>query len=348
MLGTLLLLATVASPPMTGWQTSADALAERWAPVLIQEARRTKDNVTQDLPVAFDFDGDWDMGNNWANQPEHTRDARATVHWAAVATERRAYVTYYLFYPRNWARVCLPIVCHENDLEQFTLVIDNDGSKWGKPLLVDTKYHRSYRAYAVEGAGVEARNATTERLWLDPSGRPVLRIQSGGHAVLTCDRNGDGELDEKCRRRNPKHFAWVLAPEDGERFDLDGTVIHESYDLLPMRETLWRHREAGYAAWSGDSFRYHGARLGAAGLPIGYVFARSGPGGGARAPWGVRPRGAEAAGDRFFDPALAIDRRWKLPGGLEAADYVWHPYLDELRAETEPVDGELQASIDGE
>lgn len=331
---TALLLATLpafshASEPMTGWATGSDELAQAWAPVLLQENRFRGDNRTQDLPVAFDFDGDWDARNNWQNQPEHTAAAEPVVHYALVATERRAYLTYYLFYPRDWAKLCVPMVCHENDLEQFTLVIENDGSDRGRLLLMDAKFHRSDRGYPAPDSEAKCVDDSGAKLSLTDDGRPLLRVEWGGHGVTTCDMDGDGKRDPGCV--SPKEDVWQLLPPGASPVALKKPADERPYRLAPLAQTLWKQRHASAGIWAEEAFRYEGARLGKIGGDIGVSFA--GSRGGARAPWGVRPKGNAAAGDRFFDPALHIADRWKLPGGADGTDYVEHPFLSDLTTE---------------
>jgi hypothetical protein len=330
-----MLLALLAALPMPGWTTTSEALARRYAPVMIAETRTDGANVTQDLPVPFDFDGDWNMSNNWDHQPRYTATATPTVHYAAVATANRAYLTYYVFYPRDWERFCLPFVCHENDLEQFTLVIDNDGSRDGRPLLMDVKFHMGARAYPVAGAGATPLEQTAARLSLGSDGRPIVRVESGGHGVASCDMNGDGRLDSNCL--NPDD-AQLLAPAGAASPVLERTLPRRTYELVSIRDTLWQHRQATSGVWTKDAFAYDGTRLGRHGAALGVSFDGSGPGGGARAPWGVRPKDRMKAGDRFFDPAMAIAARWNLPGGVDHLPYVEHRFLDDLTHECEGPD----------
>lgn len=313
MLPCLTILATTLVSP--AWSHDARALAVRYAPALRHETRTSGANRTQDVPVPFDFDGDWDMRNNWAHQPSHAPSARPTVYFSAITTAARAYLTYFLFYPRDWSSICLPLVCHENDLEQFTLVVENDGSEFGRPLLADVKFHRGTKAYPVAGAGAKPRDETRARLSLDERGRPLLRVEWGGHGILSCDTDGDGRLDAACS-----------AP---------GIVEYppERYEFRSLQETLWPHRSAAHGLWEPDRLRYAGLRLGRLGAPLGISFAGSGLGGGARAPWGVRPAGRLHAGDRFFDPALAINERWRLATGPDTTRYLEHPWLDALTLE---------------
>lgn len=332
MINSLLLALTLAgTAPIAGWSADARSLAARHAPVIVHEAHEQGGNFTQDLPVAFDFDGDWDMRNNWANQPHATRSAPPVVHWSVVATRQRAWITYFLYYPRDWSWVCVPWVCHENDLEQLTLVVENDGA-YGRRLLLDVKYHRDDRGYPVAGAGATPRVKTPAKLGFSDDDRPLVRVEWGGHGVTSCDLDGDGRRDPRCVRA-PTNHTRVLHPPGGRPVAIAGAAAPLAYELRALHDTLWAHRGLAGEAWASDTLRYRGRRLGRLGGVLGTAFA--GSAGGARAPWGVRAKGLSQAGDRFFDPAASIMDRWILPPSDAADAYVENRFVDDLRGECE-------------
>ncbi len=324
-----LLASLLALAAMPGWQTSADALGAHYAPVLVQEMRHQFGNAWQDWPVPFDFDGNWRMDDNWSNQERLSGQATPTVHYSVVASRQRAYITYALFYPRDWFTICLPFVCHENDLEQFTLVVQNDGSAWGAALLADVKFHTGELGYVAPDALVTLRVGKARPLSLTSDGRPLMHVAWGGHGISSCAQQ-DGRLGARCSALDE---GAVLVPPGGDSAEENSPErSHRTYALLPLGETLWRHRSDGESTWSGR-IAFVGARLGRLGKRLGESLAGSGPGGGARAPWGTKPRDGLETGERFLDPALAFGRRWRLPGGLEPLPYVAHPMLEELTQE---------------
>jgi hypothetical protein len=329
MLNTLLVLALAHAAPIEGWQADAASLAAHHAPVIVQEAHEQGGNLTQDLPVDFDFDGDWDMRNNWANQPAGTSRASPVVHWSVVATRRHAWITYFLYYPRDWSWVCLPLVCHENDLEQFTLVVANDGGA-GRPLLLEAKYHRGERGYPVPGAGAVPRLRTAAVLGSSDDGRPLVRVEWGGHGVTSCDLDGDGARDARCVRAATNHTR-VLHPPGARPIALTGARPPQAYELRALHDTLWSRRSLGHDLWAPGLLSFQGRRLGRLGRALGVAFA--GSRGGARAPWGVRAKGRSLAGERFFDPAAALTDRWILPGPPLDDAYVENRFVDDLRRE---------------
>lgn len=311
------------------------SLAERYAPVIVQESHASGRNDSQDLPVPFDFDGNWLMTDNWANQPRFAPLAKPTVHYAVMTTERRVYLTYLLFYPRDWSTFCLPFICHENDLEQFSVVLERTANGTSPPLLMDVKYHRGERAYPAMGLGAVPRKKTSARMSTLADGRPLVRVEWGGHGILSCDTDGDGLWDEDCKNGDE---AMLLYPSNFEFTGLRGASRARGYELVAIDVSLWRRRHAAAGLWSDRWLSYVGSRLGRLGRPIGVAFAGSGLDGGARSPWGVRAKDGLRPGDRFLDPALAINRRWQMPGGDDTSPYVDHPLLSDLTRECSGMD----------
>lgn len=294
-----------APPPAVeaGADAAAGELLRRWAPVFVQYDRDP--DGARDRPTRIDFDGDWDTTNNWVNYDRYGSRLPAAVYGAAVLTETHAYLTYSLYYPRDWATpICLPYLCHENDLENVVVVVER-GNLGGKLARVHTKAHLGF------GGVTGAESAML-------AGRPLMRVEAQGHGVKAC-RDGDPRCE-------PGAGRVLYAPEP-----LDDAA---PYQLLSLRDTLWKRRHvAGDRLWAfGDTglLAFDGSRLGRLGLAMGASLAGSRYRGGVRPPWGLKgPIGAR--GDWFLDPAHAApadpDR------GAGAQRYVYHPFLDDLRAE---------------
>jgi hypothetical protein len=295
----------------------ADALLERWAPSFAQEL--SADSPERDRPLAIDFDGDWDATNNWAHLTPALSDAPPTVYGSAILTPTHAFLTYTLFYPHDWfSPVCVPYICHDNDLEVALLVVTRSrGSNAGEILFLETKAHNDY----VTARGPE--------LLLNGSGRPWIKVESQGHGMHPVRI---GERAVKGALRLVPFRSEPAEDEHGERT--------ERYDLASLHETLWAHRAPGAAngaLWiSGESgfLAYDGARHGRRGAWLGISMAGEEYAGGVRPPWGLKaPAGAR--GDWFLDPAyVALMRHeaWLAPEAL-SLDYVFNPFLDDLAEE---------------
>ncbi|MCI0666304.1 MAG: PKD domain-containing protein, partial [Acidobacteria bacterium] len=126
-------------------QSSRDArrefyrqLAGYHAPILYQDTetrgesqdegnRESVDQPIQrrgDFITRFDFDGDWNSLNNWANlakrSPADLRAdsmARAYLYFSVVETETHYLINYCAFHAQDREPRCNDVECHENDLE---------------------------------------------------------------------------------------------------------------------------------------------------------------------------------------------------------------------------------------
>lgn len=294
-------------------EAEAAALEMRWAPVLVQSV--SADHPERDRPLPVDFDGDWDATNNWRNStPEH-RSTRAAVYGAAILSESHAYLTYTLFFPRDWATpACVSLVCHDNDLETLLVVVErpSEARPHGKLVLVESKAHRGF-PWAVGSA-----------VALDPAGHPLFSVESEGHGIYPI-------LDEP--PPDPRSSVRFVPPEHPAE-PARGT---ESYALLSLHETLWARRSqaaAGGKAWI-EGLAYSGARLGRRGEALGIAMAHAEYRGGVRPPWGVEAAPG-ARGDWFLDPAfVAAERHPEVmrSSGTVSTRYALNPFLDDLAAE---------------
>ena len=138
------------------------ALAQKFAPVLWQELGS---DVPADWFTRVDFDGDWVAENNWENL-DRVLAPPAAVYYSVIETKSRWYITYALFFPRDYADVCFWIHCHENDFEGMRVTVE-------KP----------ERLVSLEGL---AHNRLS--VLKNPTDN-AFRIEAGGHGIhpLTMD-----------------------------------------------------------------------------------------------------------------------------------------------------------------
>jgi hypothetical protein len=287
------------------------ALARRFAPDFVVDT--SPEHPERDRPLRLDFDGDWEADNNWSHlEPEHGR-RDPVVYASSILTETHAYLTYTLFFPRDWIPVvCVPYICHDNDLESLLVVVERGGATKAPALvLAETKFHARYAS--VRGA----------ELLRGEAGQPLVSVESGGHGMLPA-RSGDsfGEHPVRYRERS----AAAQAP-DAER-----------YDLSSLRESLWARRNPAGAEgrlWTpgeGGFLSYAGARLGALGRPLGAAMAGREFAGGVRPPWAIGAEGPR--GDWFFDPAfVTVSRHGGWFGGEPSTAYVLNTFVDDLARE---------------
>lgn len=281
----------------------ADRLLRRWAPTYVQ--RVDPEDGGADRPTRVDFDGDWDSTNNWDNQARHGTALPPAAYGAAILTDTHAYLTYTLYYPRDWNRgLCLPLVCHDNDLETVLVVIERDAGD-GRLVEVRTKAHWSMADTAAAA------------IMRAPDGRPVLNVEPEGHGIAVCKLD-----DPRCEARPGRIVYAPGATASSPPRAAEGQTV--TYELLSLRDSLWARRGLAHCRlWTpGETgpLHYMGKRLGRIGGMMGASMAGSRYAGGVRPPWALK--GASGTrGDWFLDPASDQER------------YVFNPFLDDLRAE---------------
>jgi len=293
----------------------ADALLERWAPIFAQEVSAS--HPERDRPMRVNFDGDWDARNNWRHLSKAHRQQDAIVYVSSVLTDTHAYLTYTLFYPRDWTPfLCVAYICHDNDLEVALVVVKRGSTpERAEVAYVETKAHRSYVAL---GASELAR---------DDTGRPIIEVESGGHGMYPVRL---GHAPEGAR----EYFEpGVRAHQSLER----GTSAHrQAYALESMHESLWARRSVAGRLWTNDEsfLDYTGARFGRCGDPFGTLMASEHFAGGVRPPWGLKASVGNR-GDWFLDPEYVALRSHPkfFPQHSASTKYVLNPYLDDLARE---------------
>lgn len=288
----------------------ADELVRRWAPVYVQHV--SGDDAGADRPTRIDFDGDWDTTNNWRNQARYRTALPPAAYSAGILSPTHAYLTYTLYYPRDWrSGLCISFICHDNDLETVMVVIERDG---GDGRLVEVRAKAHLEIADIAGADI-ARS---------PEDRPLLRVDAEGHGITVCRRG-----DARCSARPGR---IVYAPSDlasSAPGKAVGQVVR--YALLPLRDTLWTRRHLANAAlWtSGETgpLHYAGRRIGRLGMQMGASMAGSEYRGGVRPPWAIK--GALGTrGDWFLDPAAQHAATTRA-----STRYDYNPFLDDLAAE---------------
>jgi hypothetical protein len=265
-------------------------LAEHHAPVIVHELGK---DARADVFTRFDFDGDELADNNWENAKKYP--LKPAVYFEVIESETHYFITYAYFHPRDYTNFwfCLPIICHENDLEGAIVTVKKNGISFGKAIFVEALAHSSiagrqnFRTYA---------------------GRAILQIESGGHGIYLW--NG----------RLPKAFAFYSLKED----PTNGiTRPPTGFELLEMKQ-LWNLQARGKRTIL-DYFEFKG-RFKLKRLAASFAGKKYGTGQ-AQFPWGWKEFGG-SRGEWFLDPALWVHRRLKSPAGF-SLNYIHHPYLSE-------------------
>lgn len=183
------------------------ALAYRWAPIIIQD---TASQWNADFMGRIDFDGDFRSNNNWDDLP--AAGIAPYVYYDVLETATHWFIQYHTFHPRDWDNAffgtCGPDPdCHENDTENMLVMVQKDGSTYGRFRVLETRAHNDFYEYALPndgvsdgtGASADDLDDDAERgfsLFTDTSvgitdPRPAVYVESKGHGICDWwDNNG--------------------------------------------------------------------------------------------------------------------------------------------------------------
>ncbi len=274
------------SPPS---QTLSD-LALAFAPVVYHDVGVSPkaDGVTR-----FDFDGDFKANNNWENLDKFPLILSA--YFEVFSTKTHYFISYSFFHPRDYSRFCVPVICHENDMEGALVTIERETKK----------------VIAIEGL---AHNLIkTKRI--DQDREIKLYIEASGHGVFPFENQHD-----------PAAFYILKPSKKGEVFEFKNAKSF-LYELRPLAE-LWNLRDdMGKGKVFLDRFDHKGLRYQLNDIPksfAGEFYAK----GLANPPWAWIDVSEKPPlrGHWFFDPALWVYKRLGYPDNF-SLEYERHPYL---------------------
>ena len=303
------------SMPPTEPQPSAshEELARHYAPVIHQGVASNQDFIT-----AADFDGDWIGNNNWENQS--TGDLSAHVYYSVAETETHWFLFYSLFHPRDYTRDPCESSdgCHENDMESLQVVVAKDGTSFGRLLVVETLAHSHIYLYVADQS-VKGNALPVKASARIEGDRPVVYVETYGHGIY-------GQ-----RKILVPHAVIYRVGEQAETPEgLQDSDV--SYQLVPIYETLWAHRdEIGPGQAFDQPFNYRGHILPATFDGQNYGEDK------ANTPWGYNQETGDALsrGDFFLDPAKALAYHVSF-GADFSLEYVYNPYLADLELGSVP------------
>ena len=232
-------------------------LAERYAPVIFQSTT-SKDVVDHraDYLVRFNFDGDWNLANNAEHFAQGKGYFDAAVYYTVLETQTHYFLVYMFYhavdiknYPFYGDRG------HPHDLEGITLIVEKDGSKFGKLKLVQCRAHSYLIDYGVESeleneiqrkgdnpklqlhVWAEPRTATNhdrrKPLWFIDESHVAIFINSGSHSVYKkAEKFEDYEFQIGKTGIVYKYKKIAKTPSSIGDHDV-------SYKLIPFIETMW-------------------------------------------------------------------------------------------------------------
>ena len=307
-------------------------LAERYAPYVAQE---TWFDWKADAICRFDFDGDWDGGNNWDNLGAGS--TQAYVYYATIETKSHWFVTYNFFHARDYSDNCIAGTCHENDNEGVILTIRKDGSEFGKLEAMEALAHNMVYSYTADPSiGRNAHNIEGPIALINE--KPVVFLEAGGHGAL-----GGGDKKSffdpatgKWKQNTGITYVYKGSAER-PRFNMDREV---GYELLSIYDHWWsRARNRGgpgeprtFSAF----YRYtpFGNRPQMRGEIAGSFFGLKHGADKAKPFWGwhdmtTQRRKILATGQWGADPAYAVTQNLRFPADKPVSlEYTFNPYLD--------------------
>jgi Zn-dependent protease with chaperone function len=349
--------ATVAATdPVPLTYASADldrTIAARFAPVFRQALGS---EPRYDYITRFDFDGDRQGNNNWANAGDETYRLSGSVYFNVSETETHYFIHYAAFHPRDYKGGTVggvlmsqvlreaaarhghydptglaqsAVLAHENDMEGALVVVRKATGLFGRARLefVETLAHNQFLQYQ---AGSGDRGVTAE------DEHAVLYIEPKGHGIEAYH----GEAQDRAAEAGIATYRYTGTAQVPA--DQSGSV---GYDLVPLTEALWPAARAGHSGIYGGTFDYtswtvqtraatggvtdHDVALG----ELGAVF--NGTVGGrnmARPPWGWfdQDETDQRQGAWFLTPAETVRRHFSLDDEFSTI-YVHHPALEIYR-----------------
>ena len=328
------------------------SLAYRWAPIIIQD---TASKWNADFIGKVNYDGDWRSNNNWDNLP--SAGIAPYLYYDVLETATHWFIHYHTFHPRDWDNVffgtCAPASdCHENDTENLLVVVQKDGSTYGRFRVLETRAHNDFYQYALandgvsNGTGPDADDLDNDpergfSLFVDTSvgvndPRPAIYIESKGHGICDWwDNNGPfcshpddmvGSSGNDGVMYYPSDTATPSVPPDpsgGQWFN-----FKSPYNLISIWDDVWVLRSClGNGKTFDIPFTYPGVT--GNGSPfIGQAMDGDDHAADAATAWWAQSDSNNnlAAGDWTFDPAGTVLRQLTLTETVDRT-YLFNPFV---------------------
>lgn len=308
-------------------------LAEHYAPFIAQE---TWFSPMADAIARFDYDGDFSGDNNWDNLGSGS--TQAYVYYAVVETQTHWFLHYNFFHPRDYSDVCMAGSCHENDNEGMILAVRKDGSKFGKPEVMQTLAHDVLFTYTADDRIENGAHEVKGPLILHEGSHPMVFIEAGGHGVLGISDRTYSLFEHQVMEWLPGYTGITYVYKGVAERPYHAGATNVGYALLPIYEHWWLRSGAEHRSERtfSDFFTYLplGNRPSLAEPMIAGAFLGIKEASNKAKPfWGwhddrTLKAGILARGQWGLDPAYAFSRNLRFPLELPISlDYTFNPFL---------------------
>ncbi len=207
---------------------------EHYAPFIAQE---TWFHPLGDAITRFDFDGDFQGDNNWDNLGEGS--TQAYVYYAVMETETHWFLHYNFFHPRDYSDTCVGIVCHENDNEGLIIAVRKDGSRFGKPEVMQTLAHDMLFSYANDERIQKGAHEVKAPLVFHDESHPMVFIEAGGHGVLGIADRTYSQFEHQVMDWLPGTTGITYVYKGVAERPFHAGATNVGYALLPIYEHWW-------------------------------------------------------------------------------------------------------------
>ena len=263
-----------------------------------------------DLLRAVNFDGDWNAANNETNLASGSKEA--VVYYSFVKTSTHWYLGYYSFFPKRWGNWLLDVL-YENTMRSVLIVVEQDGTMYGKPVLMETQTEDTFFQYGPKGSplsGIASMDGDFNwDLFFPTDHHPLAYVHSKDHGIwgdaYFWNNIGNWDVDGFPGGDGVIYRFGNVA----EKPVMDNDEVY--YDLIAVHDELWPKRND---IGSAKLFQEFGKFAGGAAKSL--------------APWRLHDSNLplEPQGELFWNPADFVRRDFKSGWGGFSFNYLYNPY----------------------
>ncbi|WP_197491627.1 hypothetical protein [Bacillus sp. SJS] len=258
--GAIIISLIAAFPALGNASASELDLASKWAPVHYQDTDST--DYDADYLTSANYDGDWNMLNNWENQTRDPGRLKGSAYYSVSETETHWFIIYSFYHPRDWTDYPdFGLDTHENDLEGAMMIVRKNGGPSGTLEGMVTVSHNHFYSFVPAGSPLTNGEENIDGSILMTDGRPSTFQESKGHGLKAW--NG---------KEFPGGDGVIYRPTAEGTVPSGGNDRNASYKLIPVTEPggLWERRSSSETYASFGTFAGDNGKDNAANAPWGW------------------------------------------------------------------------------